>query len=183
MSTATPVVEVPARRLPAGARPGHAPVRPRLLLPPVAEPAGRVPLADPPAPVATWSLLQPVSPVTSAAWPVPAPEPRAPEPLPDPTRLAGAVVVAAVEALRSVRPLQQLARWVSPAVYEALSRAVRPDAASGRRALVRRVRLCRLGPDVAEGSVVVHDGGRVRAAAVRLEAHRGSWRATVLQIG
>jgi hypothetical protein len=29
----------------------------------------------------------------------------------------------------------------------------------------------------------VHDGGRVRAAAVRLEAHRGSWRATVLQIG
>ena len=46
-----------------------------------------------------------------------------------------------------------------------------------------------LGPDyristtVAEGSVVVHDGTRVRAAAVRLEAHRGAWRATVLQIG
>jgi hypothetical protein len=31
--------------------------------------------------------------------------------------------------------------------------------------------------------VVVHDGARVRGAAVRLEAHRGRWRATALEIG
>ena len=35
----------------------------------------------------------------------------------------------------------------------------------------------------AEASVALHDGSRVRAAALRLEAHRGSWRVTVLQIG
>lgn len=154
---------------------------PRLLLPPVSEPhrspltadAGRVP--------AVRSVL---SPLTAAAWPVP--EPPAPQetPLEDPTRLCGAVVMAAIEALTSARPLVQLARWVSPDVYEALARAARPGAASGRRGCVlRRVRVCRISPTVAEGSAVVHDGARVRAAAVRFEAHRGSWRATVLQIG
>jgi len=109
--------------------------------------------------------------------------------LPDPTPLCCAVVQAAVEALRGTRPLAQLARWVSPEIYEQL--AVRSELTQrvlGRtdapqRAAIRRIRLCRLGQQAAEATVVVDDGPRVRAVAVRLEGHRGQWRATALEIG
>lgn len=127
-----------------------------------------------------------LAPVTAAAWAVPGRRGmvESAAELADPVRLCGAVVVAAVEALRSTRPLAQLARWVSPAVYESLARAARPAPADlPRGVVVRGVRVCRIGAGVAEGTAVVHDGQRVRAAAVRFEAHRGSWRATVLQIG
>lgn len=172
---ARPVTSPPATtRYPRG---------PRLLLPPRAEPAATT--------VATALAALPqvrsvLTPVTEAAWSVSGrravAEPDAD--LPDPLRLCGAVVVAAVEALRSTRPLVQLARWVSPAVYEALARAARPAPADAPRGVaVRGLRVCRIAPTVAEATAVVHDGERVRAAAVRFEVHRGSWRATVLQIG
>lgn len=51
------------------------------------------------------------------------------------------------------------------------------------RATVRRVMLSRLDDRTAEACVVLHDGTRVRAAAVRLQVHRGHWRVTVLEIG
>ncbi len=181
-----------AETAPARRRAPRSPVRPvpggdgsasspRLLLPPVAEPPRTALAPGAPRGPAVRSVL---SPLTAAAWPVPDPSPPPEVCLDDPTRLCGAVVVAAIEALTSARPLVQLARWVSPDVYESLARAARPGPATGRRGVVlRSVRVCRLGPEVAEGSVVVHDGARVRAAAVRFEAHRGTWRATVLQIG
>lgn len=164
-----------------GSARADAPARPRLLLPPVAEP----PRAALPGDAARLPGVRSVlSPLTSLAWPTAEPEVAEEQPLDDPTRLCGAVVLAAVEALTSARPLVQLARWVSPDVYEALARAARPSAAAGRRGVVLRgVRVCRIGPTVAEGTAVVHDGARVRGAAVRFEVHRGSWRATVLQIG
>lgn len=158
---------------------GAAP--PRLLLPPTVEPPHAALAAEPGRVPAVRSVL---SPLTGDAWPLGEPEAPDEAPLDDPARLCGAVVMAAIEALTSSRPLVQLARWVSPDVYEALARAARPGPAVGRRGVVlRRVRVCRISPTVAEGSVVVHDGARVRAAAVRFEVHRGSWRATVLQIG
>ncbi|MFH5824134.1 Rv3235 family protein [Georgenia sp. AZ-5] len=109
--------------------------------------------------------------------------------LPDAARWSGALVRSAVEALLGVRPAAQLARWLSAELYESLARRAalgyrvhgRPTAA--RRATVLRVHACDIGPGVVEASVVVHDGRRVRAAAVRLEAHRGRWRATALEIG
>ncbi|WP_146903813.1 Rv3235 family protein [Cellulomonas aerilata] len=108
-------------------------------------------------------------------------------PLPDPTPLCCAMVQAAVEGLRGVRPLAQLTRWVSPEVYDLLQlraelvqRAGRPTAS---RAGIRRIRLFRIGEEVAEASVVVDDGPRVRAVAVRLEGHRGRWRAVAMEIG
>lgn len=107
--------------------------------------------------------------------------------LPDPTRMCCAMVQAAVEALRGTRPLAQLARWVSPEIYEQLAaraeltQRVRGEAT--HRAAIRRIRLCRLGEFAAEATVVVDDGPRVRAVAVRLEGHRGHWRATALEIG
>jgi Family of unknown function (DUF6459) len=109
-------------------------------------------------------------------------------PLPDPTRLCCGVVLAAVEGLRGVRPLAQLVRWVTPEVYERLAlrahlvqHAAVPPAVG--RAGIRRVRVCRLGDSAAEATVVVDDGPRVRAVALRVEEHRGRWRATVLEIG
>lgn len=181
---------------------------PRLLLPPVAEP-----VPDPLAEASAQLLLtrSVLSPVTDRAWPVGTPA-AAPAPeLPDPAGVCGAVVLAAVEALRGVRPLAQLTRWVTPGVLDALTRAAsdharrdgpggdrRPPAPAGPaavrgrsgqpvapvpRATVRRTHVHRVSPTAAEASVVVHDGSRVRAAAVRVEAHRGHWRASVLQIG
>lgn len=109
--------------------------------------------------------------------------------LPDPEQWAGALVRSAVEALCGIRPPAQLARWLSAELYESLARraglAVRilGRPAVARRATVRRVHVCRVVPGVVEASVVVHDGGHLRAAAVRLEVHRGRWRATALEIG
>ena len=109
-------------------------------------------------------------------------------PLPDPTRMCCAMVQAAVEGLRGARPLAQLTRWVSPEVYDRL--ALRAQLVQGAgtplttgRAGIRRIRVCRIGHDTAEATVVVDDGPRVRAVAVRLEGHRGRWRATAMEIG
>ncbi|GAB3091824.1 Rv3235 family protein [Isoptericola nanjingensis] len=114
-----------------------------------------------------------------------------PAPLPDPTAQCCTVVRAAVEVLRGERPATQLARWVTPQVRDqlaerariGLARAPLRDEEAHRPVQVRRVRLVRLGDDVAEATVVLDDDGRVRAAAVRLEARRGTWRVAVLEVG
>jgi len=112
-----------------------------------------------------------------------------PAPTSDPTSVCCSLVLAAVESLAGIRAVAQLARWVTPEVYEALStraaltvRVLGAGAAS-RRPEVRRVRVCRIGEHVAEASIVIDDGRRVRAVAVRLESWRGAWRAVALEIG
>lgn len=120
--------------------------------------------------------------------PAPEPDPA----LPDPTAQVCRVVRAAVEVLRGERPAAQLARWVTPQVYDQLlergrlmreAQQNRPPRPKAHAATVRRVRLVRLGAASAEATVILHDEGRVRAAAVRLEARRGVWRVAVLEIG
>ncbi|SKC35642.1 Rv3235 family protein [Krasilnikoviella flava] len=114
-----------------------------------------------------------------------------PAPLPDPTAQCCTVVRAALEVLRGERPAAQLARWVTPQVRDQLAERARiglahdllRDADHHRPVQVRRVRLIRVGEDVAEATVVLDDDGRVRAAAVRMEARRGAWRVAVLEIG
>lgn len=113
--------------------------------------------------------------------------------LDDPTGLCCAVARAAMESLRGVRPLSQLVRSVSPEVFDALharyqvreQARTRPGAppVSQSRARVRAARIIRLSPDAAEASVVVDDADRVRAAALRVEEHRGRWWVVVLEIG
>lgn len=160
--------------------------RPRLLLPPVPEPELR------PEVTTALALMPPSvrsvhSSVTESAWPFPPPtRSRRAEPAttPPPAPVCASVVVAAVEVLAGTRPLAQLVRWVSPQVYDALALRVEQRAPGpARRAAVRRTRVCWVDERVVEATVVVHDGVRVRAAAVRLELRRGQWRATVLQIG
>ena len=117
-------------------------------------------------------------------------EERPAPPLPDPTAMCCSVVRAAVEVLRGDRPAAQLARWVTPVVLDQLTeraRLLREAPATARRPSasgpvhVRRVRLDRLG-DTAEATVILEEAGRVRAAAVRLEARRGQWRIAVLEL-
>lgn len=115
--------------------------------------------------------------------------PREAAPMPDPTPVCCALALAATEALRGTRSVAQLARWVSPQVFEqlagraALTVRVLGRTTASRRPEVLRVRVCRLGEHIAEAAVVVDDGTRVRAVALRLEMWRGAWRAVAFEIG
>lgn len=106
----------------------------------------------------------------------------------DAGRFVHGVGLACVEVVLGRRPVAQLARWVTPDVLEELQ--VRADLvrrtgvlAHARRPAARRVRVCPVDAHTAEACLVVDDGVRVRALAARLEAHRGSWRVTTLQLG
>lgn len=156
---------------------------PRLLLPPVAEPPSRATARE------LAHLVPGIRSVRSApaevAWEDVAGAVTQPTAPPDPGPLCGPLVLAAVEALRGARPLAQLTRWVTPQVHEALVQRAEATRTEGpvRRATVLSSRHVRAGDRAVEATVVVHDGHRVRAAALRLELHRTHWRATVLQIG
>lgn len=197
-TTPTPVTAVPgAPGAPLDGGPAHGRAPQPVTLRPV---PGR---SRQPVPLAHRAAQVPLLRV-HAPLPVDAPLPRrgrpdveAPvqdEPTTDPATVSAALVRGAVEAMRGDRQLAQLARWVTPGILEALAtrarlvRAVPPSRAARAQGnplpvRVRRVRLVRLGALVAEATVVVEDVDRVRAGAVRLEAHRGQWRAVALEIG
>ncbi|MBO3101356.1 Rv3235 family protein [Cellulomonas fengjieae] len=115
----------------------------------------------------------------------------APRTLPegDPAVVARAVALAALEVLSGRRSVAQLARWLTPGVYEplqvraGLTQRVVGTPAGTRPPVVRRSRACRVEAHVVEATVVADDGVRVRAVALRLEGHRGAWRVTALEIG
>ncbi|MDM8083847.1 Rv3235 family protein [Cellulomonas cellasea] len=123
------------------------------------------------------------------ATPQAAPDEPREDALPEPTSVCCSIVLVALESLTGARSLQQLARWVTPELYEQLAaRAAVTERALGadrpaQRPEVRRARVCRLGRRVAEASIVVQDGSRVRAVAIRVEERRGAWRAVALEIG
>lgn len=179
----------PARRLRARSIPQPAPtVVPRPApRPPALEPVPRTSAQRP------WDRVRFVGPTqrtTSQAQTDAAVGSSAEPPgLPEPEQWAAALVRAAVEALLGLRPTAQLARWLDQDLYEALTRrAILAGRVEGRAAVtrstaIRRVRVCRVRDGVREATVVLHDGRRIRAAAVRLEVHRGRWRATALEIG
>lgn len=117
-------------------------------------------------------------------------EPRQGPPLPDPEKLAAPIAQALVEVLAGRRPVVQMVRWTSPAVYAALT--TRAAVAARRRlsghvgpvrVTVRRVIVTRPKEDVAEVAVVVIDGSRVRAIAFQLLGERGRWTVQALQVG
>jgi hypothetical protein len=138
--------------------------------------------AAPPPPVPKGSPLVAASALATAAR-------GTPPALPPAGPWAAALARCAVEVLVGLRPATQLMRYLTTDLYESLARRAdlagrilgRP--ARSRHTAVRRVHLCQVGPRTVEASVVVHDGVRIRAAAVRLEAHHGRWRATALEIG
>ncbi|MEO6020384.1 MAG: Rv3235 family protein [Knoellia sp.] len=111
--------------------------------------------------------------------------------LPEPGPWAGQIAQAIVEVMSGLRPAPQVVRWTTPQVYAVVARrgavAARRRAARSRplaqRALVRSVHVCEPADGVAECSVVVSDGARVRAMALRLTGQDGRWRVEALQIG
>ena len=97
-----------------------------------------------------------------------------------------------LEVMTGVRPAPQVLRWTSPEVYAVVARRsalVARRVAEGRaprtrpRLHVVRVRVCEPADGVAEAAVVVRDGPRVRAVAVRLVGQDGKWRVSALQVG
>jgi hypothetical protein len=119
-------------------------------------------------------------------------QPTARADLPDPRQWAGHLAQAVVEVMAGSRSAPQLVRWTTPEVYAVVARraalAARRAAAAGhgrprRRAVVRQVLVCEPADGVAEASVVVVDGERVRALAMRLTGLDGRWRLEALQVG
>jgi hypothetical protein len=129
------------------------------------------------------------------------PQPTAARDLPDPQTWVAHLTQALVEVMSGTRPAPQVIRWTSPEVYAAVARrsamAARRQAARqrsggaangtrtspGRRAVVRRVRVCEPADGVVEACAVVVDSGRVRALALRLVGVDRRWLVTELQVG
>lgn len=111
--------------------------------------------------------------------------------LPEPAEWASQIAQAVVEVMSGLRPAAQVVRWTTPEVYAVIARrgaiAARRRAATSRtrpqRARVRSVHVCEPADGVAECSVVMSEGERVRAMAVRLVGQDGRWRVEALQIG
>ena len=107
---------------------------------------------------------------------LPCPRPTGTQALPDPARWAGQVAHVLLEVITGQRPLHQLTKWVSSEL-PGHGRQVRP------RVRVLRVRVCEPADGVAEAAVVVLDGDRVRAMALRLVGQDGRWVVHTMELG
>ena len=88
---------------------------------------------------------------------------------------------ALLEVVGGVRPMAQLAPWLSPTVLSIVqsmtaSRAARPGATALRRVLVSEPM-----PGIAEITAIVQRGPRAEALALRMEGRGGRWVVTALQ--
>jgi hypothetical protein len=113
--------------------------------------------------------------------------------LPDPQVWGGRIACALLEVMTGLRPPPQVLRWTTPEVYSVVARrgaTVARRSARGRapvtarpRITALRVRVCEPADGVAEVTVVVRAGERVRAVAMRLNGQDGRWKVSALQIG
>jgi hypothetical protein len=104
-------------------------------------------------------------------------------PGPDPVRLAGLLARAWLEVRAGHRPLAQLVPLVSPAARRRLAAQLANVSAPRRIGPPPRVRrLVDFAPaaGVREVTVLLDHAGRTTAVAVRMERHRGVWRAVEL---
>lgn len=174
--------------------PAGRPARRLQAVPPLASPQAPAPARARPLPRSGPRLdWDPLTVDAEYAGPefVEVPELAYPQPAPsyDATRLAGAVACAVAEVLAGTRPAPQVQRWLHEDVWQ----VVRRRAALSRRSptglsrphgmRVIKVHPCQVSPTALEASVILHDGERVRAAAIRLHLRRGQWRAAALRIG
>lgn len=201
MTAAATTTSVQDTAEPEGEQPStEAPLRPRVLR-----------LRDPRPPGTTWapfgqlpsdnqrtllagidpgSLARPAggpqpgpdrTPVVVAAWLGPPPDG-----LPDPVGWSGALAQVLAEVLTGRRPVAQLTRWADERVLASLQLSIR-RARSGTprpvpRAEVLAVWLQFPAPLAAEVAATLRLGGRIEAAAFRLEAWYGRWLCTALQL-
>lgn len=93
--------------------------------------------------------------------------------LEDPVPRAAMLARALVEAASGVRPVGQLARWVTPDVLGILHTMVVNR--SSQPLALRRVLVSEPLPGVAEVTAIVQRGGRTEAMALRMEGLDGRW--------
>lgn len=107
--------------------------------------------------------------------------------LPEPRAWLQRMAGALLECMTGVRSTNQVARWVSPLVFERVNArsviAKRRGARPLHRSLVRRVHLCEPDDGVIEASVVIQHDGRVRAMALRMVGVDGRWMVTAMELG
>ncbi|MGH3440970.1 MAG: Rv3235 family protein, partial [Nitriliruptorales bacterium] len=99
---------------------------------------------------------------------------------PDPERLARAVAHAFLEVEAGRRPLSQLERLLSPALWQRLSQvAIRPGPGPTANAVVA---VCgqRLDDEAFDAAVVVRRGERRGVLVIRLEQRQAVWRVVEL---
>ncbi len=101
---------------------------------------------------------------------------------PDPDRLARTLVAVWLEVVAGRRGWPQLAPLMSPALQTRLAAQLPAVPPTGRLPRARVVRSHTRQPhdDACESAVIVCHGNRTTAYAVRLERHRGAWRAVEL---
>jgi hypothetical protein len=114
------------------------------------------------------------------------PQPTPTAALPEARGWAGRFAQAVVEVLAGDRPLPQLIRWTTTAVYdEVAALIVGPGAGPGdaARGIVRSVHVSLPADGVAEVAALVRRGARSTAVALRLEGLDGRWQCTALELG
>jgi hypothetical protein len=101
---------------------------------------------------------------------------------PDPARLVVLLVRLTAEVAAGRRPVAQLEPLLAPTLLRRLAAQLRPGLARpDGTPRIRRVLVAPASPTGAvEATVLLERDGRVTALAVRLERHRGLWRATEL---
>jgi hypothetical protein len=104
--------------------------------------------------------------------------------LPPAQPFAHALVQRLLEVMAGVRPLKQLQRDTSVAVYDELERVLvtrrRPDGPRPDGRAVRSVHVQQRPEGIAEITATVRRGARYGAVALRLEGIDGGWRCTEL---
>ncbi|MDO5672190.1 MAG: Rv3235 family protein [Actinomycetaceae bacterium] len=103
----------------------------------------------------------------------------------NPERWAALLTRTFVEALQGNRPPNQLSRWVTSDIFrDLIEHRVVPQKAT--QALypirIKSSRCAEILPGVNEATVTFFDGYRFRAAALRIEAFRGRWLLTALEL-
>lgn len=139
----------------------------------------------------TTASLSPASTASStAASPEVAPVERAGR-MDDPEQLCAALALCVVEIIAGARPLDQVAYWVTDAVYlhllrrsviAARARAVAAEEPMRPRVSIGTPRLFQPREGAVEAVVMIHQTPRSRAMTIRLERHRARWRATALSM-
>ena len=107
--------------------------------------------------------------------------------LPDPGRWAGTVAVYAWEIMHGMRQPQHLARWLTPELYDALSRRAQVAARcqAGKPTRIPYLYAVRAQASASgwEVSVLLSHDGRIHACACQIQLRHGHWVMTYLHMG
>lgn len=100
--------------------------------------------------------------------------------LPDAEQWAATLARAIVEVVTGARQAPQLRRWLLPELYGALTAVHLSPCARGTRPV--HVRTFSIDAATTEAAVIVSTAARTYALALRLEAYRGRWIMTALEL-